>query len=505
MKNMAVILAGGQGKRMNSEKPKALMEVLSRPMLGWVMDACVEAGIRSDRITVVKGYGHNEVQKYINSYNTLYTPDSVMQKERLGTGHAVMCAARVLKKDAPENVLVLCADAPLIDVDTIKNSLEQHLNDGNAVTVITAELDEPFGYGRIIRNENGIDGIVEQRDTNDAQKAIKEVNSGAYWFKTEELLKALKKIQPNNAQGEYYLTDTIGVLVRSGKRAGAYKTPNKNVVLGANDRIGLLKLAEVARLSIIERLAEQGVEFESTEGVVIEPRTRIFPGAKILPNTVIENGTWIYENAVVGPNTVIKGGSVGKNSVVTCSVIEENVTVGDNCTVGPFAHLRPEARLKDYIHVGNFVEIKNSDIGYGTSVSHLTYVGDSIVGNNVNFGCGVAVANYDGTNKNTCIIKDDAFIGCHTNLVAPVTVGKAAYTAAGSTITKNIPDGALAVERGETVIKEGKGRQKLERHLAKGKKVMVKVRKEQKEREEAFQNAVDKFSFDDDIDHEPWD
>lgn len=504
MKNMAVILAGGKGTRMKSEKPKALLEVLNKPMLGWVIDACVEADIRCEWISVVKGYGHKELQKYTDSYVN-FKVDTVLQKEQFGTGHAVMCAARLIKKAQPDNVLILCADAPLIDAKTLADSLDLHIDEGNAVTVITAELDEPRGYGRIIRGENGIDGIVEQKDATEKQRAIKEVNSGAYWFKTDELLKALKKIQPNNAQGEYYLTDTVGALVKMGKRAGAYMTQNRNVVLGANDRIGLLRLAEVARMSIIEKHAEAGVEFVSAEGVIIEPGVKIFPGAKILPNTIIRNGAWIRTNAVIGPNTVINGGAVGNESVVECSVIEDGVVIGDHCTIGPFAHLRPDAILRDHIHIGNFVEVKNSFLGYGTAVSHLTYVGDSFVGNNVNFGCGVAVANYDGNEKNKCIIKDNAFIGCNTNLVAPVTIGEAAYTAAGSTITKDVPAGALAVERAKTVILEGKGKEKLGRHLAKGKKLMVKVRKEQKEIEERVHASLANTDFDDDIDHEPWD
>lgn len=472
--DMALILAGGQGKRMKTDKPKALMEVLGIPMIGWVLDACNQAGI-SEQI-VIKGFAHEMLQEYLDSVGNIKT---AYQSERLGTGHAVMCGAELIRKAMPENVIILCADAPFIDSDTISKSLEYHKAAGNSVTVVTADIPSPFGYGRIIRDGESLLGIVEQRDCTEEQTKITEVNSGCFWFKTEDLLESLGKLSTDNSQGEYYLTDTVGILVSEGKKAGAFKTANKNAVLGANDRVGLLRLADVARHIVIDRLAEKGVDFVSSEGIIISPRADIEAGATILPNTIIDGESKVYTGAVVGPNTRVTKSIIRANAKVDSSVLD-SCDVGENCDVGPFARLRPNAVLKDYAHVGNFAEIKNSTLGVGTAVSHLTYIGDSEVGSNVNFGCGVAVANYNGDTKNLCVVKDDAFIGCHTNLISPVTVGEGAYVGANSTITKDVPDGALAVERGELRIFENQGRKRLSRHLAKGEAVRAKVKAENK-------------------------
>ncbi len=472
--DMAVILAGGQGKRMKTNKPKALMDVLGTPMIGWVLDACREASLED--VLVIKGYAHEMLQEYLDSVGNIET---AYQSERLGTGHAVMCGVEAIRRKMPENIIVLCADAPFIDAKTISESLEYHKRRDNAVTVVTADIPSPYGYGRIIRDGESVLGIVEQRDCSDEQAKITEVNSGCYWFRTDDLLDALTKISTDNAQGEYYLTDTVGILVSQGKNAGAYKTANANAVLGANDRVGLLKLADAARHIVIDRLAEDGVEFISGEGIIISPRAKIKAGAVILPNTIIDSESVIESGAVVGPNTQVTASIIRANAKVNSSVLE-NADVGENCDVGPFARLRPGAVLKDYAHVGNFAEIKNSTLGVGTAVSHLTYVGDSDIGSNVNFGCGVAVANYDGDKKSRCVVKDDAFIGCHTNLISPVTVGEAAYVGANSTITKDIPDGALAVERGEMLIRENAGRSRLGRHLAKGEATRAKVKAKNK-------------------------
>lgn len=473
--NMAIILAGGQGKRMKSDKPKALLEVLGEPMLSWVIGTCFEAKL--PEIVITKGYAQEQLQEYIDNNYKNSNICTVMQEQRLGTGHAVMCAADILREKKPENTIVLYGDTPLIDSGTISEALEIHINDANAITVITAEIDNPHGYGRIIRSDNGISAIVEQRDLTGVQGNIKEINSGCYWFKTDVLLSALDEITPNNAQGEYYLTDTVKIAVSKGKRVGAYKAQSANVTLGANDRIGLLKLSDIARTMIIEKYADLGVEFVSTEGIVISPKATIEPGAKILPNTHITAGSYISQGTVIGPNTRIINSRIGKGSVIDSSVIEQS-TIGCECKIGPFTHLRPNTVMHDYSHAGNFVEVKNSEIGCGTSISHLTYIGDSDVGCNVNFGCGVAVANYNGSGKNRCTVEDNAFIGCHTNLVSPVTIGEAAYTGAGSTVTKDVPSGALAIERGELRIFPGESVKRLSRHLKKGEELNKKISEE---------------------------
>lgn len=459
--NNAVILAGGMGKRMKSDKPKVLLEVLGKPMLQWVIDACNDAGISN--ICVVKGYGADMLDEYL-----LGSLRTVLQPERLGTGHAVSCASCFLEEFSDGNTLIACGDSPFIDPETIKGSLELHIASKSAVTVITARLDNPRGYGRIIRSEDGIEGIVEEKDCSDSQRKINEISSGCYWFNTKKLLEALPRLQRNNSQGEYYLTDTISILKSDGCVAQAYLSDNQDSVLGANDRAGLLRLNDIARMKVIFKHLEAGVELISTDAVTISPDVKIAPGAKILPGSMLMGKTIIGRDSVIGPNTRLLNVTVGERSTLD-NVVATDSRVGSDAKIGPFVQLRPGSVIADKAHIGNFVEIKNSAIGKGSSVSHLTYIGDSDVGKNVNFGCGTVTVNYDGSVKSRCEIGDNAFIGCNTNLVAPVKIGEAAYTAAGSTITKDVPDGALAIERGTQVIKEDYAKQKLKRHLEKGK------------------------------------
>ena len=459
--NNAVILAGGMGKRMKSDKPKVLLEVLGKPMLQWVIDACNDAGISN--ICVVKGYGADMLDEYL-----LGSLRTVLQPERLGTGHAVSCASCFLEEFSDGNTLIACGDSPFIDPETIKSSLKLHIASKSAVTVITARLDNPRGYGRIIRSEDGIEGIVEEKDCSDSQRKINEISSGCYWFNTKKLLEALPRLQRNNSQGEYYLTDTISILKSDGCVAQAYLSDNQDSVLGANDRAGLLRLNDIARMKVIFKHLEAGVELISTDAVTISPDVKIAPGAKILPGSMLMGKTIIGRDSVIGPNTRLLNVTVGERSTLD-NVVATDSRVGSDAKIGPFVQLRPGSVIADKAHIGNFVEIKNSAIGKGSSVSHLTYIGDSDVGKNVNFGCGTVTVNYDGSVKSRCEIGDNAFIGCNTNLVAPVKIGEAAYTAAGSTITKDVPDGALAIERGTQVIKEDYAKRKLKRHLEKGK------------------------------------
>lgn len=462
----AIILAGGSGKRMKTDKPKVLHEVLGKPMLEWVIDSCIEAEI--ERICVVKGFASEMIDEYIDKSG--YEVETVLQAERLGTGHAVMMAADFIKEDENGDVIILSGDAPFIGAETISSALREHKASGAGATVITAKVSKPFGYGRIKRTDGEIVGIVEQKDCSEQEAQIDEINSGCYWFKASDLLSALPKLNQNNAQNEYYLTDTISILLGDGKTVSGYIAPSSDVVLGANDRKGLLSLCDIARKKTIDKHLENGVEMVTTDGVVISPDAVIGEGTRILPGTMIMGRCVIGRNCVVGPNSRLTNVSVGDNTSLD-NVVAVDSRVGSNVSVGPFVQLRPNSVIEDFAHIGDFVEIKNSVIGKGTSVSHLTYVGDSDVGRNVNFGCGVVTVNYDGSKKARCVIKDDAFIGCNTNLVAPVTVGEAAYTAAGSTVTRDVPDGALAIERSEMRIKEGYALKKLSRHLEKGKKV----------------------------------
>ena len=302
--NKAVILAGGQGKRMKADMPKPLFKVLGEPMLEWVISACEDASV-SD-ICIIKGFKGEMIDEYLNGrYET------ALQSERLGTGHAVMQAIPFLKEDESGNTLVLCGDAPFIDAETIRNALVIHNTQQNAVTVITAELDDPHGYGRIIRTATGISGIVEEKDANDAQKAVKEVNSGAYWFRTSDLISLLGQITNDNAQNEYYLTDTISLAISNGLNAGAYKSENAQIIRGANDRKDLLALNDYARMNVIEKHLLNGVEFLCTDGIIIERSVKIGAGTQILPGTIIRRGSVIGENCKLGPNTIIENCTLG--------------------------------------------------------------------------------------------------------------------------------------------------------------------------------------------------
>ena len=445
--NKAVILAGGQGKRMKADMPKPLFRVLGEPMLHWVITACEAAGVAD--IGVVKGFKGEMIDEYLGKKYT-----TVLQADRLGTGHAVQQAIPFLENDKSGNTLVLCGDAPFIDEETIKNSLAVHEQQGNAVTVITAELEEPFGYGRIIRSANGISGIVEQKDATEEQKAVKEVNSGAYWFRTADLVELLGKLDNNNAQKEYYLTDTVSIAISEDKNAGAFKSDNADIIKGANDRKDLLELNTYARMAVINKHLENGVEFTCIDGVIIERGVEIGVGTDILQNTILRRNTSIGKNCVIGPNTVVDncrvGDDVSLNTVQAYdSVIESSVKIG------PYVHIRPDSLIRSDAKIGDFVEIKNSTIGEKTAIAHLAYVGDSDIGKRVNIGCGTVTVNYDGVSKSRCVIGDNCFIGCNTNLIAPVKLGKAVYTAAGTTVTRDVPDYALAIDRGVMKVNEG--------------------------------------------------
>lgn len=443
----AVILAGGQGKRMKADMPKPLFKVLGEPMLEWVISACNSSGI-SD-ICVIKGFKGEMIDEYLGD-----RCKTALQAERLGTGHAVMQAVPFLKDDTSGNTLVLCGDAPFIDPETIAGALAVHKEQGNAVTVITAELENAHGYGRIIRTDSGISGIVEQKDATEEQKLIREVNSGAYWFKTEDLVSLLGKLDCNNAQNEYYLTDTVSIALKEGKKAGAYKSENAEIIRGANDRKDLLELNDYARKEVIEKHLVNGVEFICTDGVIIERGVEIGVGTQIQPGTIIRGKTKIGSGCVIGPNAVIEDSTIGDEVVVDTSHIYES-EIESRVYIGPFVHIRPGSYIKSEAKIGDFVEIKNSTVGEKTAVSHLVYIGDSDIGRKANIGCGTVTVNYDGISKSRCVIGDNCFIGCNTNLIAPVKLGKAVYTAAGTTVTRDVPDYALAIDRGVMKVNEG--------------------------------------------------
>ena len=432
---------------MHSDKSKVLQEVLFKPMIDWVTDAAEGAGI--GEICVVTGNRHEQVEEHLRGRFRL-----ARQEQTLGTAHAVMQAEGFLRESGARDVVVLYGDAPFVSAQRLREAYEEHRGAGNAVTVLTAEAEDPFGYGRVVRDWQGyVERIVEEKDAAPEEKEIREINSGIYWFDAEELLGVLGQIGNKNAKGEYYLTDAVELLHRRGLKSGTVKCAMAEVA-GANDRKQLMELNATARRRELDRLYEQGVSLMDESGVIVGPDVVVGQDTLLLPGTILKGRTVIGAHCVIGPNSIVSDSVFGDRVVFNASQAYQ-ATLGGEVTVGPFSHLRPNSNLHDRVHVGDFVEVKNSEIGEATKVAHLTYVGDSDVGCRVNFGCGVVTVNYDGVDKHRTKIGDDAFIGCNTNLVAPVEVGERAYTAAGSTITKNVNAEALAVARARQSDIEG--------------------------------------------------
>ena len=432
---------------MKSAKPKVMAELMFRPMIDRVIDAAKNAGIED--ICVVTGYQAEILEEHLSGKT-----ETVRQTERLGTGHAVMQATNFISAHKYGNVLILNGDAPFIDSKTISEALRYHRENGFVQTVISAKIENPFGYGRIVRDKNeNFTAIVEEASADAQTKKINEINSGAMWFNAAALLDLLGSITNNNSKGEYYLTDTVEIARQQHLRVGAFTADNADAVLGANTRMQLLELNEMFRKKVLLRLMESGISIPCTDGVMIDDGVQIGPDTVILPGTIIKEGCSIGSGCVIGPNTVLYKTVIGNDCTIN-SVQAEEAVVGNNANLGPFVHLRPNTKLGDFVHCGNFVEVKNSNVGDHTAVSHLTYVGDSDVGSGVNFGCGVVTVNFNGKTKNRCVIGNDAFIGCNTNLIAPVTLADRAYTAAGSTITDDVPADALAIARQKQVNKE---------------------------------------------------
>ncbi len=445
-KKYCLILAAGDGKRMKSDRPKALANLLFKPMIGWVLDSAEQAGM--DKTAVVVGSKKEQLEEYLASRGEYMIYE---QTERKGTAHAVMQARDFLSRAAKDgaDIFVCCADAPFTDRQTIEDSYAAHKAAGNDVTVVSAVVSEPYGYGRIIRENGAFSQIIEEKDCTDAQRGINEINSGLYWFEPKALSECLDKITPCNAGGEYYLTDAAKLL----EKKGAYLTENSRVALGANSRAQLAALDLTARNAVLERLMDDGADIPLSDGIIISPDVTVGRDTVILPNTIIKGKTVIGSGCVIGPNSYIEDCTVA-NDVVLDNVRAVQTVMEDGVKAGPFVHLRPGTHLQKGVKIGDFVEVKNSDIGVSTCIAHLTYVGDSDVGKDVNFGCGCVTANYDGIEKFRTEIGDHAFIGCNTNLIAPVKVGENASTAAGSTITKDVPADSLAVERGSMRIVE---------------------------------------------------
>lgn len=440
MENCVVlVLAAGEGKRMHSEKCKVLHEILGKPMLQYVIDASKK--MSAGAVCIVTGHHGEQVQQATVGQNLVFA----LQKEQKGTGHAVMQAASSI--DPQKDVLVLYGDTPLVTPATLTKLVKLHQQEHHAATAISAIVENPNGYGRILRDSQGLFcKNIEDRDASPEEKTIKEINTGIYCFQGAALLEALQQLGNHNTQGEYYLPDVLSILRNSGKPVGILTAENPDEFLGVNSRLQLAEVTALMNHRIRTSLMESGVTLIDPAQCYIGPDVTIGEDTVIYPGAFIEGTTSIGKGCIIGPGCRLQNMSIGEYSALQYTTALDSV-IGSNTTIGPYAYIRPNCTIGNHIKIGDFVEVKNSAIGDGTKVPHLTYVGDSDLGKKINLGCGTVTVNYDGAHKFRTTIEDNAFIGCNTNLVAPVTVHEGAYIAAGSTITKDVPPNQLGVAR----------------------------------------------------------
>ena len=450
LKKGAIVLAAGDGKRMRSDKSKVCCEVLFKPMINWVLDALKASGIEEEDICVVVSDKENGVRELL--------PENVktaVQAEKLGTAHAVLMAKDFLKKEEEKGIShvgVFCGDAPFIDKADLEGSFNKLSETDFDCAVLTSILPDGESYGRIKRQGDKVLSIVEKKNCTEEELDIKEVNSGAYWFKTGFLLKNIEKVEKNPVSGEYYLTDMCEIANRCGNGCLGFACHDPSSVLGANTRAQLSLLNEIAREKVFSENYQNGVSIPIKDGIIISPDAKIGENTEILPNTIIKGAVIIGKGNSIGPNSCIDNSIIGDNNIIEQTKMTDS-SVGNECKIGPFTQLRPNSHIGDRVKIGNFVEVKNSTVGEKTSFAHLTYIGDSDFGSHINVGCGVVTVNYDGVKKYRTTVEDNAFIGCNSNLIAPVTVKKGAYVAAASTVTDDIEEDALAIGRVRLTVK----------------------------------------------------
>ncbi|WP_434178558.1 bifunctional UDP-N-acetylglucosamine diphosphorylase/glucosamine-1-phosphate N-acetyltransferase GlmU [Bacillus stercoris] len=445
-KRFAVVLAAGQGTRMKSKLYKVLHPVCGKPMVEHVVDEALKLSL-SKLVTIV-GHGAEEVKKQLGDKS-----EYALQAEQLGTAHAVKQAQPFLA-DEKGVTIVICGDTPLLTAETMEEMLKEHTQREAKATILTAVAEDPTGYGRIIRSQNGaVQKIVEHKDASEEERLVTEINTGTYCFDNEALFRAIDQVSNDNAQGEYYLPDVIEILKNEGETVAAYQTGNFQETLGVNDRVALSQAEQFMKERINKRHMQNGVTLIDPMNTYISPDAVIGSDTVIYPGTVIKGEVQIGEDTIIGPHTEIMNSSIGSRTVIKQSVVNHS-KVGNDVNIGPFAHIRPDSVIGNEVKIGNFVEIKKTQFGDRSKASHLSYVGDAEVGTDVNLGCGSITVNYDGKNKYLTKIEDGAFIGCNSNLVAPVTVGEGAYVAAGSTVTEDVPEKALAIARARQVNKD---------------------------------------------------
>lgn len=448
--NITIILAAGEGTRMKSKKSKVLHKIVNRTLIDYVYDASCDAG--SDKTIIIVGKNKIEVEEKFGD-KVLYKEQKIGKEYPYGTGYAVQLAVDEIRDD--DSVLILSGDTPLIKGETLQKLLEEHIAMNSKATVLTAFINDTTGYGHIIKDNNGkFLKIVEDKDATIEEKRVKEINSGIYVFNGKALKNSITKIDQNNVQNELYLTDAIKVLVQDGELVSTYKLDDIEEIYGINSKLQLFEAEKIMRYRINSEYMKNGVIMENPENTVIEK------GISIGIDTFIGSGARIFGNTSIGENVYITGDSFIENSVIGNDVVIrssyiEDSTVGDSVTMGPFAHLRPKSILKNEVHIGNFVEVKNSTVGENTKAGHLSYIGDATVGKDVNMGCGSILVNYDGKNKHISEIGDGCFVGSNSNIVSPVKIANDTFIAAGTTVVSDIEnEGSLIIGRSETFEKE---------------------------------------------------
>ena len=440
----AIILAAGKGTRMKSKLYKVLHQVCGKTMVEHVLGQLEEAKI--DNIVTVVGYGAETVEQTLGN-RTKYA----LQKQQLGTGHAVMQTESLLG-DQEGETLIVSGDTPLFTAATFNKMFEYHEQRHAAVTILTSVAPDPTGYGRIVRNDVGIvERIVEQKDATHEEQEIHEINTGVYCFDNQKLFQALKLINNDNAQGEYYLTDVIGILKNHGEIVTAYRMADFDESMGVNDRVALARANKIMRKRINTRLMKDGVTMVDPETTYIDADVKVGRDTVIEGNVVIKGNTTIGSDCFIGAHSVIKDSVLHDDVKVYASTLEEEMHTGSD--VGPNSHLRPQAEIGKGVHIGNFCEIKKAYIGENTKIGHLSYVGDATLGKNINIGCGVVFVNYDGSKKHHTNVGDHAFIGSNSNIVAPVNIAEDSFVAAGSTITDSTERFDMAIARARQVNK----------------------------------------------------
>ena len=438
----AVILAAGKGTRMRSDLVKVLHPLLGVPMLSYSVDLALD-GIEAEKTVVVVGHQADRIRGLFKDRPVQF----VLQKEQLGTGHAVLQTLLCLE-GFEGTVLILCGDVPLVKVETLRSFIDLFHQNQPVLSVMTVAVEDPFGYGRILHDRDGwLERIVEEKDATADERKVREINTGIYCIDAAFLRKGLKEIGRENAQGEYYLTDLVQIAKGKGLKCSVYPVKDSVEVMGINTRVDLAIANEVLRQEKMKTLMLSGVTVVDPRTTYVDKRVEVGKDTVLYPNCLLQGRTRIGERCIVEPNTVISDTIVGNEVTIRSSSVIEESKIEDRAIIGPFAHLRPLSEIRTTAKIGNFVEVKKSVVGRGTKANHLAYIGDSTLGENVNIGAGTIICNYDGFEKHQTIIGDRVFVGSNVELVAPVKVGNDASIGAGTTVTKDVPDGALATSR----------------------------------------------------------